>query len=168
MFKPTQVLQKSQARLRGQRGPAIRILRKSLRTVNPDAVIPPNLTPKHATAPPRAWKEMGIPIHKLMPEHNQRLELPEFARDQSSEHRTGLISWQEASQRQLIDSTQKESEKLPSIVARKANRIGEAYVGMFEISSAHDIVRGTVCISGQSLGQQPSWIQTTSAFVLEP
>ncbi|KAI9655170.1 MAG: hypothetical protein M1821_005653 [Bathelium mastoideum] len=139
MFKPTQILQKSQARLRGQRGPAIRILRKALRTVNPDAVVPPNITPERALPAPRAWKEMGTPIQKLMPEHNQRLELPDFARSQSPEHQAGLVSWQETTQKQLASSAQMDSVNLPSIVARKANRIEVPFASQGKVSDSYPV-----------------------------
>ena len=95
-----------------------------MRTVNPDAVIPPNITPERALPPQRAWKEMGIPINKLMPDYDQRAELPEFARNQSQEHKAGLLSWQETTQKQLASSAHTESINVPSIVSRKANRIG--------------------------------------------
>ncbi|KAL9097869.1 MAG: hypothetical protein Q9165_000195 [Trypethelium subeluteriae] len=139
MFKPTQILQKSQARLRGQRGPAIRILRKAIRTINPDAVIPPNLTPEHATPPPRAWKEMGLPIHKLMPEHNQRTELPEFSRNQSPEHQAGLISWQDTTKKDLSESIKNGEEKLPAIVARKTGRIEVPFASQGKVSDSYPV-----------------------------
>ncbi|KAF2238356.1 hypothetical protein EV356DRAFT_573456 [Viridothelium virens] len=139
MFKPTQILQKSQARLRGQRGPAIRILRKAIRTINPDAIIPPNLMPEHATPPPRAWKEMGIPIHKLMPEHNQRTELPEFSRNQSPEHHAGLISWQDTTRKDLSDSIKNGEEQLPAIVARKGGRIEVPFASQGKVSDSYPV-----------------------------
>jgi hypothetical protein len=134
MFKPTTVLQKSQARLRGQRGPAIRVLRKSSRTVNPEAFKAPMLTPEHGKSPVAAWNEMGTPIHKLMPDIDRRVQIPEFARNKTPQHQAGLLSWQDAKQRDLKTSIQ-EAENLPSIVSQKLGRLGISRANLGRTSS---------------------------------
>ncbi|KAI9692051.1 MAG: hypothetical protein M1820_009554 [Bogoriella megaspora] len=137
MFKPTNILQKSQARLRGQRGPAIRILRKAIRTVNPDAVKPAMLMPEHAKSPTTAWKELGTPIDKVMPEYNRGRQLPEFARDPNSEQQQGLLSWQSAAQKDLAIMRQSSDGNVPAVIKQKEQRIEVPFAAQGRVSSSY-------------------------------
>ena len=76
MFKPTQPLQaRVAARLKGYRGPTLKLLRRVVRTVHPSARLRPingpgakysNFTPKGLTTL-RAWKSQHIALERLLP-----------------------------------------------------------------------------------------------------